>query len=112
MGIRVLAADLSLYADCRSCDLRCVSKYHQECKLSLSPLRVVKLDRSGIAVPLFCLSCGEAFCGEICPTKAIQRDEKIGALVGHLMKGKKEIAQFPWYVYARDFLNYQTAEND
>jgi len=44
-------------------------------------LRVVKFDLAGVAVPLFCLNCEEAFCREVCPTKAIQRDEKAGALV-------------------------------
>jgi len=44
-------------------------------------MRVVRLDHVGISVPLFCLNCEEGFCQEICPTQAIQRDEKTGALV-------------------------------
>jgi len=44
-------------------------------------MRVVKFDRVGVAVPLFCLNCEEGFCREICPTKALQRDKKTGALV-------------------------------
>jgi carbon-monoxide dehydrogenase iron sulfur subunit len=80
MGSKVLAVDMNLCTGCRSCELRCAFKHHQECNPSLSRLRVVKFDRSGIAVPLFCLQCEEAFCQEICPTKAIQRDTKTGAL--------------------------------
>ena len=80
MGSKVLAVDMNLCTGCRSCELRCSFKHYQECNPSSSRLRVVKFDRSGIAVPLFCLQCEEAFCQEICPTKAIQRDTKTGAL--------------------------------
>jgi Fe-S-cluster-containing hydrogenase component 2 len=42
---------------------------------------VVKFDRVGVAVPIFCLNCEEGFCEKICPTRAIQREVKTGALV-------------------------------
>lgn len=81
MGKKVLAFDLNLCTGCRACELRCAFKHHQECDPSKSRIRVVKLDRVGMAVPLFCLNCEEGFCQEICPTKAIQRDGSTGALV-------------------------------
>jgi carbon-monoxide dehydrogenase iron sulfur subunit len=83
MGAKVLSVDLNLCTGCRSCELRCAFKHHQECNPSHSRIRVVKFDRVGVAVPLFCLNCEEAFCEEICPTKAIKRDGKTGALVLH-----------------------------
>jgi Fe-S-cluster-containing hydrogenase component 2 len=81
MGRKVLTVDLNHCTGCRSCELRCAFKHYQECNPSNSRLRVVKFDRLGVAVPLFCLNCEEAFCQEICPTKAIRRDGKTGALV-------------------------------
>ena len=81
MGRKVLAVDLNLCSGCRSCELRCAFKHHQQCHLSNSRMRVVRLDHVGVSVPLFCLNCEEGFCQEICPTQAIQRDEKTGALV-------------------------------
>ena len=81
MGRKVLAVDLNLCSGCRSCELRCAFKHHQQCNPSHSRMRVVRLDQVGVSVPLFCLNCEEGFCQEICPTKAIQRDEKTGALV-------------------------------
>lgn len=82
MGRKVLSVDLNLCTGCRSCEIRCAFKHHQEeCNPSNSRVRVVKLIESGVAAPLFCLNCEEAFCQEICPTKAIQRDVKTGALV-------------------------------
>lgn len=81
MGSRVLSVDLNLCTGCRCCELRCAFKHHQECNPSYSRLRVVKFDRLGISVPIFCLQCEDAFCQEICPTKAIQRDTNTGALV-------------------------------
>jgi len=81
MGMKVLSIDLNLCTGCRSCELRCAFTHHQECNPSKSRMRVVKFDRVGIAIPLFCLNCEEAFCKDICPTKAIQREKKTGALV-------------------------------
>jgi len=81
MGMKVLSVDLNLCTGCRSCELRCAFKHHQECNPNHSRMRVVKFDRVGVAVPLFCLNCEEGFCREICPTKALQRDKKTGALV-------------------------------
>lgn len=81
MGNKVLVVDVNLCSGCQSCELRCSFKHHQECNPAKARMKVVKLDRMGLAVPLFCLNCEEAFCREICPTKAIQREKKTGALV-------------------------------
>jgi Fe-S-cluster-containing hydrogenase component 2 len=81
MGKKVLTVDLNLCTGCRSCELRCAFKHHQECNPSNSRIKVVKFDRVGLAVPLFCLNCEEAFCEQVCPAKAIKRDSKTGALV-------------------------------
>lgn len=81
MERKVLAVDLNLCSGCRSCELRCAFKHHQRCDPSSSCMRVVRMDHVGVSVPLFCLNCEEGFCQEICPTRAIQRNEKTGALV-------------------------------
>lgn len=81
MGQRVLVVDLNLCSGCRSCELRCAFKHHQQCHPSNSRMRVVRMDHVGVSVPLFCLNCEEGFCQEICPTQAIQRNEKTEALV-------------------------------
>jgi len=83
MGKKMLAVDLNLCTGCRSCELRCAFKHHQECNPSKSRIRVLKFDSIGVSVPIFCLNCEEAFCLEVCPTKAIRLDPLIGSLVIH-----------------------------
>jgi carbon-monoxide dehydrogenase iron sulfur subunit len=80
MGWKALSVDLNLCTGCRSCEARCAFKHHHECNPSNSRVVVVKFDHLGLSVPVFCLNCKEAFCKNVCPTKAIQRDEKTGAL--------------------------------
>ena len=81
MGMKVLAVDLNLCTGCRSCELRCAFKHQLECNPSNSRMRVVRFDLVGLSVPLACFQCNEAICQEVCPTRAIQRDEKTDALV-------------------------------
>jgi anaerobic carbon-monoxide dehydrogenase iron sulfur subunit len=81
MERKVLVVDLNLCSGCRSCELRCAFKHHQTCDPTKSRMRVVRMDHVGVSVPLFCFNCEEGFCQEICPTQAIHRNEKTGALV-------------------------------
>jgi len=81
MKRKTLVVDLNLCTGCRVCELRCAFQHHRECNPSKSRIKVVKLDRAGVSVPLFCQNCEEAFCQQNCPTRAIQRDGKTGALV-------------------------------
>jgi len=81
MGRKVLTVDLNLCTGCRACEIRCAFKHHGDCNPSNSRIRVVKFDQVGVAVPVFCLNCEEGFCEKICPTRAVKREAKTGALV-------------------------------
>jgi len=81
MGSKILAVNLDLCTGCRSCELRCAFKHHHECNPIKSRITVVKFDRMGLSVPIFCLNCRDAFCQSACPVKAIKRDVNTGALI-------------------------------
>ncbi len=80
MNNKMLVVDVNRCTGCRSCELRCAFKHHQECNPAKSRIRLVKFDTLGLAVPLFCLNCKEAFCQEVCPTRAIQPDANTNTL--------------------------------
>ena len=80
MGQKVLEVEFNLCTGCRSCEVWCAFKHHQECNPYYSRIKVVKFDQVGLGIPIFCLNCEKAICQDICQTNAIQRDAKTGAL--------------------------------
>ena len=63
------------------CELYCSIKHFEECNPSKSAIKITKLDELCINVPIVCSHCEKAFCMAVCPTKALKRDAKTGAIL-------------------------------
>lgn len=79
--VKILNAEFNLCTGCRSCEIWCAFKHHQECNPHYSRIRVVKFDQEGLAIPIYCLNCKDPKCQDVCPANAIRLDEKTGALL-------------------------------
>jgi Fe-S-cluster-containing hydrogenase component 2 len=66
---------------CRSCEAYCAYRHYGENNPSRALLRVVKFENTCVDIPVVCQHCGNAPCIQVCPTGAITRDPKTGAVV-------------------------------
>ncbi|NWF86746.1 4Fe-4S dicluster domain-containing protein [Candidatus Bathyarchaeota archaeon] len=78
---RFLFLDLDACTGCRSCMAACSLLKEQASGLGKSRLWVPKMDGICLAVPVVCEQCANAPCENVCPTRAITRDTKTGALL-------------------------------
>lgn len=64
---------------CRNCEMAC-SYYHSGTPSPIGPHVIEVREAKHVHVPLTCLQCDDAACVQTCPTGAIVRNEKTGAL--------------------------------
>ncbi len=81
MNRKILIADVKRCTGCRICELICSFSHEKVFSPTLSRVRIVKWEKEGIDIPVFCVQCEHPPCEEICPVKAIYRDEKTGAML-------------------------------
>jgi len=81
MSYKILAVDTNLCTGCRVCELVCSLIKEGECNPRKSRIRVLKIDKEGFDLPLFCQHCGEPLCKEVCPVNALSRDTRTGAMI-------------------------------
>lgn len=43
-------------------------------------MNIVKWEEQGINIPVLCLQCKDPFCMKVCPSDALKRNEKTGAI--------------------------------
>lgn len=77
---KVLSVDLSKCTGCRACELACSMTNTGEFNPSRSGIHVSFFHREFVYIPVVCLQCGDAPCAEVCPTRAIVRNESTGAM--------------------------------
>ena len=65
---------------CRLCELVCAVKHDGISNPARSRIRVMKWEQEGLYVPMSCQQCQDAPCMNVCPVKAISKDEKLGAM--------------------------------
>jgi len=77
----ILVAIPELCTGCRICEIRCAFRHYGRYNPSRSRMRVARTDETGLDVPGACRQCSKCPVIAVCPTSAIFRDERTGAVV-------------------------------
>ena len=77
---KVLMLDYAKCTGCRTCELVCSVKHEGAANPSKSRIKIVKWEWEGLYVPMSCQQCVDAPCMEVCPVKAIYRDESLSVV--------------------------------
>jgi carbon-monoxide dehydrogenase iron sulfur subunit len=75
---KVLYIDHEKCTGCRLCELVCAVSHDGISNPTRSRIRVLKWEAEGIYIPMTCQQCQDAPCLNVCPVKAISRDEALG----------------------------------
>lgn len=78
---KVLMINYEKCTGCRLCELVCVASHEGVSNPSRSRIRVMKWEAEGLYVPMSCQQCQDAPCLNVCPVKAISRDEDLGRVL-------------------------------
>jgi len=78
---KVLMIDHERCTGCRLCELVCSVWHDGVSNPARSRIRVVKWESEGIYVPVSCQQCDDAPCINVCPSKALARDQETHAVV-------------------------------
>lgn len=78
---KVLMIDHERCTGCRLCELVCSVWHDGVSNPARSRIRVVKWESEGIYVPVSCQQCDDAPCINVCPSKALARDQETQAVV-------------------------------
>ena len=73
---KVLMIDYQKCTGCRQCELICSVVHEGVSNPSRSRIKVVKWEAEGLYIPMSCQQCEDAPCMNVCPVKAISRDEE------------------------------------
>ncbi|MBW1674836.1 MAG: 4Fe-4S dicluster domain-containing protein, partial [Deltaproteobacteria bacterium] len=65
---------------CRLCELVCAVFHDGISNPARSRIKVMKWEAEGLYIPMTCQQCQDAPCMNVCPVKAISRDEELGRL--------------------------------
>lgn len=72
---KVLYIDYQKCTGCRLCELVCAVSHDGISNPTRSRIKVMKWEAEGLYVPMSCQQCVDAPCMNVCPVKAISRDE-------------------------------------
>ena len=75
METRVLAIDHEKCTGCRRCELVCSVFHEGVSNPSKARIKVEKWEWEGLYIPMTCRQCVDAPCMNVCPVKAIERDD-------------------------------------
>jgi len=77
---KVLFIDYQRCTGCRTCEMVCAVKHDGVLNPIRSRIKVMKWEAEGLYVPISCQQCQDAPCMNVCPVKAISRDEEMGCV--------------------------------
>ena len=72
---KILSIDYQKCTGCRLCELVCAVSHDGVSNPMRSRIRVMKWEHEGLYIPTSCQQCEDAPCLNVCPVKAISRDE-------------------------------------
>ena len=75
---KALYIDYHKCTGCRLCELVCAVSHDGISNPTRSRIRVIKWEAEGLYIPMSCQQCQDAPCMNVCPVKAITRDEELG----------------------------------
>ncbi|MGM0382040.1 MAG: 4Fe-4S dicluster domain-containing protein [Thermodesulfobacteriota bacterium] len=75
---KVLMINYEKCTGCRLCELVCAVMHDGISNPARSRIKVMKWESEGLYIPMTCQQCQDAPCMNVCPVKAISRDEKLG----------------------------------
>lgn len=78
---KILFIDPEKCTGCRLCETACSISHEKVCNPTLSRIHVAKWETAGLYIPVVCVHCESPICEQVCPVRAIKRDEKTGAVV-------------------------------
>ena len=73
---KVLYVDHQKCTGCQLCELVCAVSHYGKSNPARSRIRVVKWEAEGLYIPMTCQQCQDAPCLNVCPVKAISRNEQ------------------------------------
>jgi len=74
---KVLMINYEKCTGCRLCELICSVVHEGVSNPSRSRIKIMKWESEGLYIPMSCQQCEDAPCMNVCPVKAISRDEKL-----------------------------------
>ncbi len=78
---KVLVVNYEKCTGCRLCELVCAVKHDGVSNPTRSRIKVIKWEGEGLYIPMSCQQCQDAPCMNVCPVKAISRDESLARVM-------------------------------
>ena len=78
---KALYIDYQKCTGCRTCELVCAVQHDGCSNPTRSRIKVVKWESRGLYIPMSCQQCQDAPCMNICPVKAISKDDDLGRVM-------------------------------
>jgi len=78
---KALYIDYQKCTGCRTCELVCAVQHDGCSNPARSRIKVVKWEAQGLYIPMSCQQCQDAPCLNICPVKAISKDDRMGRVM-------------------------------
>ena len=77
---KALYIDYQKCTGCRLCELVCAVSHDGISNPARSRIRVMKWEAEGLYIPMSCQQCQDAPCMNVCPVKAVSRDDEMGRI--------------------------------
>jgi len=70
---KLVISDLDKCTGCRICEMVCAFFREKQCNPNRSRIRIIKLEKEGLDIPVFCQQCEEPICRDVCPVGALSK---------------------------------------
>ena len=78
---KVLVINYEKCTGCRLCEVVCAVKHDGVSNPVRSRIKIMKWEAEGLYIPMSCQQCQDAPCMNVCPVKALSRDEELSRVV-------------------------------